>query len=179
MRAIQAQRRASGRVPPLVNWSVEELVTEKKTVKTILVQINRQLQKKLQHPPLKEEKEAYRPIYEVYHRVKALIAAKHTSAQEQSDPEAQAAATFKRLRAEKRALQVQLNRYERHFEALKGRSIQYQQDIEPVKEHWNRYKALKGQLAELSAQRQQQGLPLFDNDDDEADTQTQQQQQQQ
>jgi len=54
------------------------------------------------------------------------------------------------LRAEKRSLQIVLNRFERDFERTHGRKIRFQADILPVQVEWGVYRETKARLAAVT-----------------------------
>jgi len=165
VKEIESQRAAAGRVLPFDDWPLKALLAEKKAVKSALAKKNQLLSKKLGRELSKADKEVYRPVYELYHKLKALIKAKSVEKDKDKDkdkkkksPHSQTASpslsasvaltqlTTQQLLAEKKALQIKLNQFEKQFQKLKGRNIKYQSDILPVRAEWNRYKFLKSQL---------------------------------
>lgn len=154
--AIQKQRKSYGRPNDVRAMNLEQLQDDKAYMKRLLNGFDRAFRQKYKRLPTKQEKEMYRPIYEEYRIVKDLIA----RAEADATPSALAELGIKRLRNEKRALQVRLNKYEKTFRRLNGRKIQYQKDIAPVKADYERYMALKAQLSQMSSAPQTPTRPL-------------------
>jgi len=104
---IRKQRASYSRPQDVEEMSMEQLIEDKSFMKRMLNQLDRSFKIKNGRMPTKQEKEVYRPIYEEYRRIKEKIAKQKRP----TVPEM----NLQRLRTEKRALQLHLNKYEKAF----------------------------------------------------------------
>jgi hypothetical protein len=175
-RQINAKRLFYNRSGSPERWSLSELQADKKMLKHLLANVENQLKRKSGLAQLpKTLKEPYRPIYQQYKQVKALLSNKSPpqsneaispldskrslksapSVGEQNPGPGRLSQTevrsemIEKMKSEKRMLQLKLTKFEKEFETLKGRSIKFARDIAPVRAEWIRYKALKTELAVL------------------------------
>lgn len=141
---IRKQRESYSRPQDINKMTIEQLQEDKAFLKRLLNGIDKAFKHKNGRLPTKQEKETYRPIYEEYRAIKDKINA--DSLQKSPD------ISIQRIKAEKRALQIQLNKFEKSFRLQHGRKIQYQRDIVPVKAEFERYMYLKSALANYQSQ---------------------------
>mmetsp|Transcript_29060 Transcript_29060/g.70885 ORF Transcript_29060/g.70885 Transcript_29060/m.70885 type:complete len:407 (-) Transcript_29060:224-1444(-) len=141
---IRKQRQSYNRPQDIHKMTVEQLHEDKAFLKRLLNGLDKAFKHKNGRLPTKQEKEIYRPIYEEYRAIKEKI---NSETLKKSTSTSLSEMTIQRLKAEKRALQIQLNKFEKQFRMRHGRKIQYQRDITPVKAEFERYMQLKAQLA--------------------------------
>jgi hypothetical protein len=151
---LHEQRRKGGRILPCESWNAAMLTVEKKCIKKLLAKKHYEVIQKHGRAPNMQDKESYRPIYQLYHKIKQLIDdlsnADALSLTSSGGSKEQLTETMiATLRAEKRALQLKLNQYEKLFQKQKGRKIKFQHDVAPVRVEWGRYKKLKLALAQF------------------------------
>lgn len=156
---IREARRKEGRPPEMEDMNLQQLKEEKHNIKLILVGYDRAFRRKHGRLPTKQEKEQFRPIYQIYNKAKSLLnahpEAKTATPRRPDSLEARIAAVKK----EKRTLQIkvrgpphgvvaddrlmpgrQLNRFEQNFRKQNGRHIMWESDITPVRADYERYK---------------------------------------
>jgi len=105
---IKKQREAYNRPQKVSMMTAFQLQEDKAFLKRLLNGLDRAFKHKNGRLPTKQEKEVYRPIYEEYRSIKDMLNA--ASTQMNNNPE-----SIAQMKAEKRALQIQLNKFEREF----------------------------------------------------------------
>ena len=95
--------------------------------------------------PSRKEKEAVRPLYSQYNKVKRRLEELETPLEEEED-----GGEMERLQEEKRELHGMLKRYEKEFEEREGRRVTNPSDIAPVAQEYERYKQVKKLIDQLS-----------------------------
>ncbi|KAI8850888.1 hypothetical protein BC829DRAFT_388546 [Chytridium lagenaria] len=168
---LRRRRTKEGRPYDIDAMTMREMGQEKATVKKELAQLKaffaeRKDSSPCQTPSL-EEKEIMRDLYSRYCVLKARLkestgdsdhGGEATTAR-QRNAVAEEVSTdtvdiedrkiYKRLRQEKKQLQLQLHSYQDEFKKKNGRAIQTTEDRAPIKAEYNRYKELRELLAQL------------------------------
>mmetsp|Transcript_36897 Transcript_36897/g.59141 ORF Transcript_36897/g.59141 Transcript_36897/m.59141 type:complete len:431 (-) Transcript_36897:76-1368(-) len=142
---IRKQRDSYNRPQDINLMTVEQMQDDKAFLKRLLNGLDKAFKHKNGRLPTKQEKEVYRPIYEEYRAIKDNINSATLRKQQKNT-----SLTLAQIKAEKRILQIRLNKFERQFRMKNGRKIQYQRDIIPVKEEFDRYLQLKTQILRYS-----------------------------
>jgi len=142
---IRKERDSYNRPEDINLMTVEQLHDDKAFLKRLLNGLDKAFKHKNGRLPTKQEKEVYRPIYEEYRAIKDNISSATLRNQQKNT-----SITLAQIKAEKRILQIRLNKFERQFRMKHGRKIQYQRDIVPVKGEFDRYLQLKTQILQYA-----------------------------
>jgi len=144
-----------------------QLKAEKTAIKKELRFYDTIFAEKRGYEPKKSDKECMRPLYLRYRDVKALLSEAEKDVEDkdfgntapdeldevsQKSPKREENASevkLKRLKDEKRQLQILLNAYQKEFVAKHGRKMQYVEDRAPIQKEYQRYKELKAQISAL------------------------------
>eukprot|EP01006_Ploeotia_vitrea_P046905 TRINITY_DN67072_c0_g1_i2.p1 TRINITY_DN67072_c0_g1~~TRINITY_DN67072_c0_g1_i2.p1 ORF type:complete len:471 (+),score=161.79 TRINITY_DN67072_c0_g1_i2:71-1483(+) len=146
---IEYQRMAAGRPRAIERMTAEQLRAEKREIKSLLMRFDRRFIRKHGRLPTKRDKEALRPVYHLYHRVKEAVNLATKAAQSGLAQERERL----QLLIEKRQLQHELNAYENVFRRVNGRAIRWDHDVAPVRSQYARYKEIKRLLLLLEKKK--------------------------
>ncbi|KAJ3190805.1 hypothetical protein HK101_008348 [Irineochytrium annulatum] len=174
---LKRKRIRDGRSTDFDGMSLREMSEEKAAVKKELGQLKAlfsSMKKDKSVTANQEDKDIMRELYNRYCELKSRIdgasprvevpeSSCHSAAEVLSlPPQEEDRKQYKRLRYEKKLLQIQLHKYQDEFKKENGRPIQTPEDRAPIKAEYKRYKELRDILAKLEAK-----LNLGGNDDDD------------
>ncbi|KAJ3413683.1 Protein fam13a [Chytridiales sp. JEL 0842] len=179
-----AQKRSrDGRPADVGQMTAEQMITEKSVVKRELSQLKSLFanSKSGGPSPTDDERSTMRDLYNRYCQLKSALesgtntTSRHALSSPSDPPHSTSSHSFlrphstqngtedkmksyKRLRYEKKLLQIQLHKYQEDFKKLNGRMIKTAEDRAPIRVEYKRYKELREVLgrmeAELGIQRQ-------------------------
>eukprot|EP00002_Diphylleia_rotans_P032108 TRINITY_DN6717_c1_g2_i1.p1 TRINITY_DN6717_c1_g2~~TRINITY_DN6717_c1_g2_i1.p1 ORF type:complete len:532 (-),score=123.72 TRINITY_DN6717_c1_g2_i1:682-2148(-) len=160
-RNLSLERSRQKRPSDAKKMNEEQLKAEKSAIKRELRDFDVNFASKFGREPLKADKEVMRPLYQRYKDVKQLLDQKLSvgtvaPVEEARTPPSSAGPlenneVYKRLKAEKRALQIKLHDYQNDYQTKNGRSAKLMVD-QAIKEEYNRYKQLKTQLQQIETE---------------------------
>uniref|UniRef100_A0A7S3YJN6 FAM13A-like domain-containing protein n=1 Tax=Lotharella globosa TaxID=91324 RepID=A0A7S3YJN6_9EUKA len=156
MTLMLGQRDSGHRPQKIAEMTLSQLQEDKAFLKRLLNGLDKAFKQKNGRLPTKQEKEVYRPIYEEYRKIKDTIN-NHPAQNQHHAASSLSDMTLQRMKSEKRALQIHLNKFEKSFRMRNGRKIQYQRDIISVKSEYERYMQLKAALAAHSQTSNRRG----------------------
>eukprot|EP01029_Cantina_marsupialis_P027676 TRINITY_DN773170_c0_g1_i1.p1 TRINITY_DN773170_c0_g1~~TRINITY_DN773170_c0_g1_i1.p1 ORF type:complete len:312 (-),score=70.32 TRINITY_DN773170_c0_g1_i1:236-1171(-) len=145
----------------LYDMDESELKDEKQLVRVHLKEYDSNFEEEFGRKPSKEDKEPIRYLYDRYHTIKILIANAERQSIESVSPTHSLQKQLDSLRIEKRYLQTKLRDFEKAFQREHNRKVRFVEDIKPVVDEYQRYKALK---AEIKSLEEKLNLPISNDD---------------
>ncbi|TPX65541.1 hypothetical protein SpCBS45565_g05081 [Spizellomyces sp. 'palustris'] len=142
---------------PVASLSQTEAATEIAIIKRELVNL-KELYKHSE--PTKEDREEMRDMYQRYCALKVMLEGEGSSKPDVSrtrqaispiPPMSDTLKQYKKLRYEKKLLQMRLHKFQEDFMREHGRALKTADDRAPIAREYARYKDLKEQLAEMEA----------------------------
>ena len=137
----------------LAKASAPELNAIKKQVKAELKAYDVSFNTAFKRFPNRDEKEAMKPLYMLYKRLKQfMVYAKVYEAEVKASPDEAIKKRLAEVKKERADLRIVLDNFQRDFVAKNNRKIKYNKDIASVAKEFKTYKELKTIIAELESQ---------------------------
>jgi len=149
---MNAERKLAGREYPSMDSSAEELHAEKALIKTVLKSHTKALSDNLKRTPTAMDLEAAKPVFVLYHIINSRIKELNSVGADTETARSKEVILKERihdLRQEAKRLKVILGKYEEAFVAKHGRKMKTQNEIEPIKKEYARFKDVKRELQSL------------------------------